>query len=260
MQEYYNRIHGLDGAEASNVERDLSIKRRGLLGHYIAGLIRVVMRPLTLQSLILYGRWLNFIWGTADVSLLVKRQPQRYLYPMLEAFGATVGEGAQGGEGMWVLGVHRARFEPLSIGRDVIFGRELMIDLGSTVEFGDYTAIGDGARFFSHIDWHITPLVAELFPPQVAPIRIGRGTFIGPGSVIGKGVIIGENVVLGANSVVTRHIPPYSMAGGVPAKVIKMLPQDKVPDFPHPPFIKPEGTSPEDFPYDDPMSLKIPNS
>lgn len=258
MQEYYNRIHGLDGLESGTIERDRSIQRRGFIGHYIAGLIRIIARPLTLNSLILYGRWLNFIWGMYDVSLLVRRQPQRYLYQLLRAFGATVGEGALGGEGMWVLGVTRAGFEPLKIGRDVIFGRDLMIDLGAEVEFGDYTAIGDASRYFSHIDWHISPLVAELFPPQVAPIRIGRGTFIGPGTVIGKGVIIGENAVIGANSVITRHVPPYAMAGGVPAKIVKMLPREKIPDFPHPPFIKPEGTSPEDFPYGDPMALKIP--
>lgn len=260
MKDFHNRIHDLDGADDSQIEREHSIQRRGLFGHYIAGLIRIIARPITLQYLILYGRWLEFIWGMPDVSLLVKRQSQRYTYPLLRAFGATVGEGALGGEGMWVLGVHRARFEPLKIGRDVIFGRDLMVDLGSNVEFGDYCAIGDASRYFSHIDWHISPLTANLFPPALGSIRIGRGAFIGPNTVVGKNVIIGENAVIGANSVITKHVPPHVMAGGVPAKFVKMLPSEKLPDFPHPPFVKPLGTTPEDFPYDDPRALKIPEN
>ena len=56
---------------------------------------------------------------------------------------------------------------------------------------------------------------------RIAPIRIGRGSWIGQNVVILPGVNIGELVTVGANSVVTADIPPRSIALGNPAKVIK---------------------------------------
>ena len=56
---------------------------------------------------------------------------------------------------------------------------------------------------------------------KYAPIVIKDGAHIGIGAIIMPGVTIGEGAVIGAGSVVTRDIPPYSVAVGVPAKVIR---------------------------------------
>lgn len=56
-----------------------------------------------------------------------------------------------------------------------------------------------------------------------APVNIGDGVWIGEGVVVLKGVTIGERSVVGANSVVTKDIPPYCVAVGVPARVIKKI-------------------------------------
>lgn len=53
------------------------------------------------------------------------------------------------------------------------------------------------------------------------PIYIKDGAHIGIGSIIMPGVTIGEGAIIGAGSVVTRDIPPYCVAVGAPAKVIK---------------------------------------
>lgn len=58
-------------------------------------------------------------------------------------------------------------------------------------------------------------------PLKYSPIVIKDGAHIGIGSIIMPGVTIGEGAVIGAGSVVTRDIPPYCVAVGVPAKVIK---------------------------------------
>lgn len=52
-------------------------------------------------------------------------------------------------------------------------------------------------------------------------VFVGDGTWIGTNVVIVGNVHIGKNCVIGANSVVTKDIPDYSVAAGIPAKVIK---------------------------------------
>jgi acetyltransferase-like isoleucine patch superfamily enzyme len=56
---------------------------------------------------------------------------------------------------------------------------------------------------------------------RIAPIKIKRGCWVGQNVVIMPGVTIGELSIVGANSVVTRSIPPRSIAVGAPARVIK---------------------------------------
>lgn len=54
-------------------------------------------------------------------------------------------------------------------------------------------------------------------------IHIGEGAWIGSGSIILGGVHIGKHAVVAAGSVVTKDIPDYWIAGGVPAKPIKAI-------------------------------------
>lgn len=54
-----------------------------------------------------------------------------------------------------------------------------------------------------------------------APIRIGNHVWIGVNATILKGVTIGDGAVIAAGAVVTRDVPAHTLAGGVPAKVIK---------------------------------------
>ena len=53
------------------------------------------------------------------------------------------------------------------------------------------------------------------------PIEIGADCFIGMGTCVVPGVRIGEGSVIGAGSVVVADIPPYSIAAGVPARVLR---------------------------------------
>jgi acetyltransferase-like isoleucine patch superfamily enzyme len=55
--------------------------------------------------------------------------------------------------------------------------------------------------------------------PELKPPRFERGARVGSGSVILTAVTIGEEALVGAGSVVTRDIPPGSVAYGVPARV-----------------------------------------
>ena len=68
--------------------------------------------------------------------------------------------------------------------------------------------------FARNKDWSVVPM---------APIRIEDKAWIGFGAAILKGVTVGEGAAIGAGSVVTRDVPPYTLAAGNPAQVIRSL-------------------------------------
>jgi acetyltransferase-like isoleucine patch superfamily enzyme len=61
---------------------------------------------------------------------------------------------------------------------------------------------------------------ADPAPDRSAPIEIGEDCWLGLHVAVMRGVTIGRGCVVGANSVVTRDLPPYSVAAGSPARVI----------------------------------------
>jgi acetyltransferase-like isoleucine patch superfamily enzyme len=56
------------------------------------------------------------------------------------------------------------------------------------------------------------------------PVLVEDNCWIGQNAVILKGVTIGHDSIIGANSVVTRDVPPCSIAAGNPARVVRTLP------------------------------------
>lgn len=56
-----------------------------------------------------------------------------------------------------------------------------------------------------------------------APVKIGDDVFIGARTIILKGVTIGDGCMIGAGSVVVKSIPPYCVAAGNPAKVVRSM-------------------------------------
>ncbi len=54
-------------------------------------------------------------------------------------------------------------------------------------------------------------------------VVIGNNVWLGNNVCIMPGVTIGDSVVIGANSVVTKDIPAYSVAAGVPARIVKQV-------------------------------------
>lgn len=53
------------------------------------------------------------------------------------------------------------------------------------------------------------------------PVRIGNSVWIGQGCAILKGVTIGDGAIIAAHAVVTKDIPPHTLAAGIPARVVR---------------------------------------
>lgn len=67
------------------------------------------------------------------------------------------------------------------------------------------------------------PVIAQGVD-NIKPVLVKRGAWLGQNVVVCPGVTIGTGAVIGANSVVTRDVPDYCVAAGVPARVLKDIP------------------------------------
>jgi acetyltransferase-like isoleucine patch superfamily enzyme len=109
----------------------------------------------------------------------------------------------------------------LSIGHNTYINRRTFLDVIDSLSIGNDVAIGPGCYITDH-DHGIGADQPVLRQEMVsAPTRIEDAVWIGANVVVLKGVTIGRGTIVGAGSVVTRSLPPNSIAVGVPAKVIR---------------------------------------
>lgn len=110
---------------------------------------------------------------------------------------------------------------PLQIGNRVVvapFGRILAAE---SVVLEDHVAIATGCLVidFEHTKGGSWDSFGQG-PIETSPVRIGRGTALGERVTVLKGSNIGRSCFIGAHSLVRGEIPDYSIAAGVPARVI----------------------------------------
>jgi maltose O-acetyltransferase len=110
------------------------------------------------------------------------------------------------------------------IGKEVSIARNVDISASSkgTVTIGDRCAIAAGVRI-------ITPTHDPAYLPITSvginkSVSIGNDVWIGAGAIILPGVSVQDGAIVAAGAVVNKDVPPDCIFGGVPAKLIKILP------------------------------------
>jgi acetyltransferase-like isoleucine patch superfamily enzyme len=114
------------------------------------------------------------------------------------------------------------------------FHRLRGVKLGKHVEVGYFCIIGNvhphlitieddavvtaGAVLLEHDNAYYYSRGGEV---KYGPVMVKKKAFIGIHSVVMPNVIIGERAIVAANSVVLNNVPPDTVVGGVPAKIIR---------------------------------------
>ena len=101
----------------------------------------------------------------------------------------------------------------------------LMILANAKVTFGNGVILGPRVSIYTPTH-PIDPGVRKKYVELVLPVEIKDNVWVGGNVVINPGVTIGENSVIASGAVVTEDIPANCLAGGVPAKVIRMLSEE----------------------------------
>jgi acetyltransferase-like isoleucine patch superfamily enzyme len=93
------------------------------------------------------------------------------------------------------------------------------------VSIGRHVTISGNVTFVTHDGgtWVFRDQAKFKDVIKYGRITIHDNCFIGNGTLLMPGISIGPNSVVASRSVVTRDVPPNSVAGGVPARVIKSL-------------------------------------
>src|SRR3954468_3258730 len=137
-----------------------------------------------------------------------------------------IGEDARIREQVFVGGpqLPESRF---TLGSRTIVLQMVYINPTKPVTIGDDTGIGGHCLIFTHGAWLN---VLDGYPVTYEPVTLGKSVWLPWRVFIMPGTTIGDGSVIGANSLVQGAIPPYSLAVGSPARVIR-----SAPDFPRVP-------------------------
>jgi acetyltransferase-like isoleucine patch superfamily enzyme len=124
--------------------------------------------------------------------------------------------------GVWLTAQAPAR---IRIGAGTFLNLGVQVAAADLVEIGEHCMLANGCFVTDanhRFDDPDKPVPWQGFTSK-GPTRVGSNVWFGANVVVTSGVTIGDRCVIGANSVVTTDLPPYSIAAGVPARVLRTI-------------------------------------
>ena len=119
-------------------------------------------------------------------------------------------------------------FPPIftDFGKNIKIGKDVFVNSGCCFQDQGGVTLGDGCLVghnvvFATLDHDKRP--GRRGDMTAAPIVVGKDVWIGAHATILKGVTIGDGAIVAAGAVVTRDVPPNTIAAGVPARVVKTI-------------------------------------
>ena len=197
---------------------------------------RLLLKLLWIADLLagpLYKAYL-FVFKGVDISLLADVRLRQFAnltfgrniiiekYCMLDAAGTsriTLGDNVILQRGAQLLNYAG---EGISIGRDTTIGRNSILFGHGGLDMGEGCLVGPCCSFIpANHRFDDTALNIKQQGDTRKGIVVGNNVWFGAHAVVLDGISIGDNCIIGAGSVVTRAIPPNSVAVGAPVRVIK---------------------------------------
>jgi len=132
-----------------------------------------------------------------------------------------IGDGSKINEQVFVGGLQFPDSKFI-LGRNCQIMQMSFINPAVSIVIGDDTGIGGDCLLFGHTSWLSQ---FEGYPVEFKAIEIGNSVSIAWRVFVLPGAKIGDGSVIGANSLVTRTIPPRSLAIGFPARVVSTFPE-----------------------------------
>lgn len=137
----------------------------------------------------------------------------------------SIGDGVLIHEHAWLLvrGGSDDNRPTLTLGDRAVLGRFAKVVAFRSVVIGQGAVLADRV-YLSDVEYepgHLDTLPDRRMLTDPRPVVIGGGSFVGIGAIIKPGVTIGERAYIGAGSIVTKDVPPESLAVGQPARVVR---------------------------------------
>lgn len=174
---------------------------------------------------------LTFIWHPyVAVKIAISGTKDFYIAPQMtinKCKFLTVGNGFSLGRNsrfLFVEKYHGGTYSPSAkIGKSVTIENRFSLLSAAPIEIGDECLIASDVLITSeNHDMEIEGFTSFGQTKLIGkPVKIGNGCWIGEKAIILPGVDLGERSVVAAGAVVTKSFPPYSLVGGVPAKLLK---------------------------------------
>lgn len=160
-----------------------------------------------------------------EAILFFKRIWKKFIIiPYFKASIGSVGEKVYIGDNVSMTWGNVYLKDDIYIGTNALFlSTRAKINISSHVMFGPNVTIMTGNHRTDVVGKYMTEIKdSDKLPENDQDVCFLGDNWVGANSTILKGVTVGEGSIIAAGAVVTNDVPPYSIVGGVPARVIAM--------------------------------------